>query len=125
MKDETMEKQKLSCKNCGITAFQQMLGGKWKTSILWVVHEHPLRFSEIRQRLEGVTESMLTKQLRELERDGFLNRKIYPVVPPRVEYSITELGKKVLPVLSAINKWSEEHILKRKNQNRQDKLKIL
>lgn len=111
MKDEIVEKQKLRLKNCGITAFQQTLGGKWKISILWVIHKHPLRFSELRRSLEGVTESMLTKQLRELEHDGFIHREIYPEVPPRVEYSITELGEKVLPLLTAINLWSLENIL--------------
>lgn len=108
-----MDKHKLSPKNCGIFAFQQALGGKWKISILWLVHKNPLRFSELRRSLEGVTESMLTKQLRELERDGFLNRKIYPEVPPRVEYFCTELGEKVLPLLITINQWSEDNILKK------------
>jgi len=112
MKDQMDQNQKLSHKNCGLSAFQHTLGGKWKTSILWVIREYPFRFSDLRRSLEGVTESMLTKQLRELERDGYIYRKIYPEVPPHVEYSITALGISVLSLLVTINQWGEENILK-------------
>lgn len=100
----------LSTHNCGVLAFQRVLGGKWKTSILWALQDAPLRFSELHRKLEGITEAMLTKQLRELEADGFVHREVYAEVPPRVEYSVTALGHKTLPLLCEIDRWAAEYL---------------
>ncbi len=111
---DKMCRQCLSLKNCGVLAFQHTLGGKWKTSILWSIHRSgTVRFSDLRRSLEGITEAMLTKQLRELEKDGFICRKVYPEVPPRVEYSVSELGEKTIPLLDAINRWGNDNLLAR------------
>jgi DNA-binding HxlR family transcriptional regulator len=81
----------------------EKIGGKWKMPILWRLGQHPLlRYSEIRRGLEGISHKMLSRQLRELERDQLIDRKVYPVVPPKVEYSLTPLGKLALPAISAL-----------------------
>ena len=88
-----------------------VLGGKWKILILWYVAFYKVqRFGQLMRRLDGITQSSLTKQLRELERDGFLHREIYPEIPPRVEYSLTELGRSFTPVLRQMLLWSEAHL---------------
>ena len=90
---------------------QSVLGGKWKILILWYVAFYQVqRFGELRRRLEGITQSTLTRQLRELEADGFLRRTVYPEVPPRVEYTLTGLGESFLPVLQQMLAWSEVHL---------------
>ena len=90
---------------------QSVLGGKWKILILWYVAAYRVqRFGELRRRLEGVTHSTLTRQLRELEQDGFLRRKVYEQVPLRVEYTLTPLGESFAPLLHAMLQWSQEHL---------------
>ena len=90
---------------------QSVLGGKWKILILWYVAAYGVqRFGELLRRLEGVTHSTLTRQLRELEQDGFLRRKIYEQVPLRVEYTLTPLGESFAPLLHAMLQWSQEHL---------------
>ena len=73
---------------CGVAVSLEIIGGKWKGVILWHLCHKTLRFSQLRRRLQGVTQKMLTQQLRELERDGLVNRKVFAEVPPRVEYSL-------------------------------------
>jgi DNA-binding HxlR family transcriptional regulator len=87
----------------------RVIGGKWKTLILWYLFQETLRFSELMRLLDGVTQKMLTQQLRELESDGLVSRKVYPVVPPKVEYSITEYGKTLSSVLDSMAEWGEKH----------------
>ncbi len=90
---------------------QSVLGGKWKIFILWYVAAYGVqRFGELLRRLEGVTHSTLTRQLRELEQDGFLRRKVYEQVPLRVEYTLTPLGESFAPLLHAMLQWSQEHL---------------
>ena len=90
---------------------QSVLGGKWKILILWYVAAYRVqRFGELRRRLEGITHSTLTRQLRELEEDGFLCRTVYGEVPPRVEYRLSPLGESFAPLLHAMLRWSEEHL---------------
>jgi DNA-binding HxlR family transcriptional regulator len=86
-----------------------VIGGKWKSLILWHLYHATLRFSELEEKVTGVTQKMLTQQLRELESDGLINRKVYPVVPPKVEYSVTEYGKTLFPVLNSMAEWGEKH----------------
>ena len=94
-----------------MSRLQSVLSGKWKILILWYVAFYRVqRFGQLLRRLDGITQSTLTKQLRELEADGFLRREVFPEVPPRVEYTLTELGEGFLPVLEAMLRWSEENL---------------
>ena len=94
-----------------MSSLQAVLSGKWKILILWYVAFYQVqRFGELMRRLDGITQSTLTKQLRELEADGFMRRTVFPEVPPRVEYTLTELGQSFVPVLEQMLLWSEEHL---------------
>ena len=94
-----------------MSSLQAVLSGKWKILILWYVAFYQVqRFGELMRRLDGITQSTLTKQLRELEADGFLRRTVFPEGPPRVEYTLTELGQSFVPVLEQMLLWSEEHL---------------
>ncbi len=94
-----------------MSRLQSVIGGKWKILILWYVSFYKVqRFGELMRRLDGITQSTLTKQLRELERDGFLHREIYKEIPPKVEYSLTGLGEGFIPVLQTMMAWSETHL---------------
>ena len=79
--------------NCPVEATIQLIGGKYKAVILWHLMNNTLRYSEIHKLIPKATDKMLAQQLRELEKDGLINRKVYPVVPPKTEYSLTEFGK--------------------------------
>lgn len=94
-----------------MAGIQAVLGGKWKILILWYIAFYQVqRFGQLMRRLDGITQSSLTKQLRELERDGFLHREVYGEVPPRVEYSLTELGRSFQPILDQMLQWSAERL---------------
>ena len=94
-----------------MSLLQSVLSGKWKILILWyVAFYRTQRFGELLRRLDGITQSTLTKQLRELEADGFLHREVFPEVPPHVEYSLTPLGESFVPVLRAMVQWSETNL---------------
>ncbi|MEO6759457.1 MAG: helix-turn-helix domain-containing protein [Saprospiraceae bacterium] len=84
------------------------IGGTWKTPILWRLHKNTMRYGELRKSMHKVTHKMLTQQLRELEADGYLHRRVYAEVPPRVEYSLTEKGQAVMPVVKALRNWGLE-----------------
>lgn len=90
----------------------KVIGGKWKPLILWFLNGKIMRFNELHRSIEGVTQKMLSQQLRELERDGLISRKVYPVVPPKVEYTLTEYGKTLHPLLGMMNKWGRTHSAK-------------
>jgi len=94
---------------CFVEAALDEIGGKWKPLILWVLQNGKLRFSEINKILPSITQRMLTKQLRELEKNNLVNRKVYAQVPPKVEYSLTKKGQSVLPILEALCDWGEEY----------------
>ncbi|TDC99883.1 transcriptional regulator [Nonomuraea deserti] len=96
---------------CGIDAAMDVIGGKWKVLILWALHERPHRFGELRRELPGVTEKVLTAQLRELELDGMLIREVHAEVPPRVEYSLTPLGVSLNEALAPLGAWGRENII--------------
>lgn len=87
----------------------RVIGGKWKLVILWHLWEETKRFSELKRAIPGITQRMLSQQLRELERDGVLLRKVYAQVPPKVEYSMTDFGRTLEPILKLMCKWGEEH----------------
>lgn len=103
------EKQLARCEP--MSKLQSYIAGKWKILILWYISFYKVqRFGELMRRLDGITQSTLTKQLRELEKDGFIHRKIYEEIPPKVEYTLTELGQSFLPVLKTMFEWSEKYL---------------
>lgn len=95
--------------DCGFGAALQAIGGKWKTSLLWTLHLRPHRFAELRRLLPGISEKVLTQQLRRMEADGLVNRHDYGEVPPRVEYSITPLGLSLNDAVTVMSKWGKQH----------------
>ena len=97
----------LGCSSVKVTL--DVMGGKWKPLIMFLLVEKVMRFSELQRSIAGITQKMLTEQLRELERDGLVDRKVYPQIPPKVEYSITSYGKTLLPVLETMHKWGAAH----------------
>lgn len=95
---------------CPVETTLEVIGGEWKVLIIWELMEGTKRFSQLHRALSGVTQKMLTQQLRQLEKDAMVNRKVYPVVPPRVEYSLTERGRSLKPIIDAMCVWGEYHI---------------
>lgn len=93
---------------CPVATTVQLVGSKWKLLILRNLLARPWRFNELRKDLEGISQKVLTDSLRSLEEDGIVQRKVYPQVPPRVEYSLTELGRSLKPILDAMWNWGEE-----------------
>lgn len=90
----------------------ELIGGKWKLLILHLINNDINRFGKMSMMLKGISKQMLTTQLRELENDGLIERKIYPEIPPRVEYFLSEKGKSMLPVIEAMRIWGDEHVIK-------------
>lgn len=96
---------------CVVEGALELIGGKWKGVILYhLFEEEVLRFNEIKRRLPSVTQRMLTSQLRELEADGFVERRIYAEVPPKVEYRLTDHGRTLEPIIRALKSWGDAHI---------------
>ena len=93
-----------------------VIGGKWKLKILNQLLGGPARYTDIKRGAKGITEKMLTQQLRELEEDGIVSRKVYPVVPPKVEYTYTELGKELTSIFYALEKWGSHFLTKRTDE---------
>ncbi|MEM8529967.1 MAG: helix-turn-helix domain-containing protein [Chloroflexota bacterium] len=94
---------------CPVEVALEMVGGKWKSLIIYYLLPGTLRFNQLRRAMPGVTQQMLTRQLRELEEDGIVYREVYAQVPPKVEYSLTESGHKLGPVLEQMGQWACEH----------------
>ncbi len=90
---------------CPVETTLKIIGDKWKVLILRDLFTGTKRFSELKKSLSTVTQKMLTQQLREREKDGIISRKVYPVVPPKVEYSLTDLGKTLKPVIQSLSDW--------------------
>ena len=86
------------------------IGGKWKMPILWRLKDKVWRYGELRKSLKNITHKMLTQQLRELEADGYVHRKVYAEVPPKVEYTITERGQKAIPIIDTLRNWGLERM---------------
>ncbi|HWT74469.1 MAG TPA: helix-turn-helix domain-containing protein [Mobilitalea sp.] len=95
---------------CPMALVQNMLSGKRKIIILWYLSNKTLRFNDIKRKLPDVTQKMLTSQLRSLEKDGLITRTVYPDVPPKVEYSLTPLGKKIIPILELMHGFGAEYL---------------
>jgi DNA-binding HxlR family transcriptional regulator len=96
---------------CPVTATIALIGGRWKTIILYVLSDHTRRFGEIAARMPSISRKVLTEQLKELEADGLISRKQFKELPPRVEYSLTDLGKSLSPVLNEMAAWGKEKVL--------------
>ena len=97
-------------KYSGVSEPLKLIGGKWKIAILHALSMGPIRFGELKRNLSPITQQMLTKQLRELEKDDLINRKVFDIVPPKVEYSLTDFGWSFEPVLVALCKWDLDNL---------------
>ena len=95
---------------CPVQTTLELIGGKYKALILWHLSEGKLRFSELRKAINSATPKMLTQQLRELEAQQLIHREVYPVIPPKVEYSLTDLGKSLMPVLISMRNWGAAYL---------------
>ncbi len=101
--------------DCPVAATLELIGGKYKALILWRLSEGPLRFTQLHKLIPPATPKMLTQQLRELESQELISRQVFPIIPPRVEYSLTELGKSLLPILVSMRDWGANY-MKTKNR---------
>lgn len=99
-----------NCNNCPVEATLDLIGGKYKALILWNLSDGRRRFSELRKVISNATPKMLTQQLRELESQKLIHREVFAVVPPKVEYSLTEMGKSLMPILTAMRDWGSEYL---------------
>ncbi len=117
-KEDKLEKKIIfDEKSCPVTATMKVLGGKWKAILINAIyHTSPARFGELRRSVKGITQSMLTSQLRELEEDGIISRKIYAEIPPRVEYTLTEFGLTLSPIMQSMAKWGYEYRMKKQKE---------
>ncbi|WP_424630887.1 winged helix-turn-helix transcriptional regulator [Bradyrhizobium sp. SYSU BS000235] len=105
-----MKRKDFGCgPGCPVEVTLDLIDGKWKGVILYHLQEGRLRFGELRKRLPGITQRMLTKQLRALEEDDLITRKVYAEVPPRVDYELSETGLRLRPVIDALKAWGEDH----------------
>ena len=104
------EKKSIEINQCPVTYCMSKIGGKWKPIILFLVDKGVNRFGQLGKAIDGVSKQMLTKQLREMEDDGILERKIYAEIPPRVEYFMTDLGESLKPVISSMKAWGEANM---------------
>ncbi len=95
--------------NCGLDLIGEVLYGKWKIRLLWFINEGHQRPSELQRKIPDATRRVLNIQLKELENHELVEKKIYPVVPPKVEYSLTEFGKTLIPVMSLLGNWGDEN----------------
>lgn len=95
---------------CPVEATLELIGGKYKALILWHLSEGTLRFSELKKLISNATPKMLTQQLRELEANLLIHREVFPVIPPKVEYSLTDLGRSLMPVLVSMRDWGADYL---------------
>ncbi|WP_293304927.1 winged helix-turn-helix transcriptional regulator [Pedobacter sp. UBA5917] len=95
--------------NCGLDLVGEVLYGKWKIRILWFIYQGNLRPSELQRKIPDVTRRVLNVQLKELEDHELITKKIYPVMPPKVEYTLTDFGRTLIPLIGSIGLWGDEH----------------
>lgn len=100
-------KEAKQLEGCPVTSAMKLLGGKWKPIIIYMLVNDINRFGQMHRSIDGISKQMLTKELRELEASGMINRKVYPVVPPKVEYAISEKGKQSIPAIKALAKFGQ------------------
>ncbi len=94
--------------HCALDITMSYIGGKWKAVVLWYLRKGKKRFTELKAHIPDITDKMLSLQLKALEKDGIVSRRVYPEVPPRVEYTLTDEGKTLIPAIEAIAKWGRE-----------------
>ena len=109
--------------DCPITATIDVIGGKWKPPILWLLMKGPLRFGEISKTMPGMALKVLSRSLKELEADGIVIRTAFPEIPPRVVYSLSEKGESLRDIMHLLSDWSREHIMVEANQVSEEHLK--
>ncbi len=102
--------------NCPVEVTLSLLGNKWKVLILKELLQGVKRFGKLSRSVSGISQKMLTQQLRQMEKDGIIKRKVYAEVPPRVEYSLTDIGKSLKPILNSMSKWGSSYTLKHKGR---------
>lgn len=113
MSDKALYKSKLN--NCSLTFALNIIGGKWRLPIIWLLHKNgAMRYNELKRSIDGITNMMLTQSLKELESYGIINREQFLEVPPRVEYSLTENGEELILALKGLAKWGSKM---KKNQS--------
>jgi DNA-binding HxlR family transcriptional regulator len=108
---DTLRPPFLSSSGCAVEGVMEVIGGKWKSVILYHLLGGTLRFSDIRRKLPRITQRMLTSQLRELEADGLLTRRVYAQIPPKVEYTLSARGRSLEPILVGLKQWGDQHLL--------------
>jgi len=105
------EKKYAAAQECPITIFMEQIGGKWKPVIIWLLLlREVMRFNELDKAIKGISQKMLSQQLKDLEKLNIVSRKAYPVIPPKVEYRLTEKGRSLKPLLTDMMSWSNEHL---------------
>jgi DNA-binding HxlR family transcriptional regulator len=108
---EILQKKYATANDCPITIFMDKIGGKWKPVIAWLLLKNgTMRFSELDKAISGITQKMLSQQLKDLEEEKIISRVVYPVVPPKVEYSLTEKGQSLSGLLEGIMEWSKANL---------------
>lgn len=95
---------------CPVETTLSLIGGKYKALILWHLSDGTMRFSELKKAISGATAKMLTQQLRELEAQSLIHREVFPIIPPKVEYSLTDLGRSLMPVLTSMRDWGSDYL---------------
>lgn len=98
---------------CPVSATVKVMGGKYKPIILWNLHDTKMRYSEIHRLVPEATDKMLAQQLKDMEAEGLISKKVYPEVPPKTEYQLTPFGESLMPVLDAMCKWGEQYLQKK------------
>ncbi len=101
---------KISEHKCSLKDVLDIIGGKWAMPIIYILSKGKMRFKELERSIEGINTRMLVKELKNMEANGILNREIFATVPPMVEYTLTEKGKKLLPSIESLYKWGQEFI---------------
>lgn len=110
MKKSRAKAKKLNEKECTVSFCMDIIGGKWKPIILFRISTKINRFGNLLKSIEGINKQMLSKQLKELEKDGVLERKVFAEIPPRVEYSLTTKGKSLMPVVKSMDNWGKKNL---------------
>jgi DNA-binding HxlR family transcriptional regulator len=108
---DTLEKKYFTANDCPITATIDVIGGKWKPILIWVLLGGHKRFGELHKSIPGIALKVLSRQLKELEQDGIITRKVFPEIPPRVEYSLTSKGESLSGIMQSLAVWSENNLL--------------
>ena len=111
---------KISCSNyhIEIELTLEILSGKWKALLIWNLHlKETIRYNEFRRLIPSITQKMLTQQLKELEKYGIISRKVYPAVPPTIEYTLTALGNELIPIMEAMDCWGKRYVKEYRKMN--------